>query len=175
VELAPGIRRGTRADAAELLAIYAPLVETTAITFETVPPSVGDFGDRIEKANESHAWLVLQREGRLAGYAYGGSHRARAAYGHSAEVSVYLHEDFRGKGVGMALYSALFPLLADLGYYHAYAGITLPNEASVALHKSAGFGEIGVFPSVGYKFGQWHDVSWWHRVLREGKPEGSVE
>ncbi len=160
---------------AELLAIYAPIVETTAISFELVPPSVEEFAGRIESSNRAHAWLVMEREGRLAGYAYGGSHRARAAYRHSTEVSVYLHADYRGKGVGIALYDALFPLLAELGYYHAYAGITLPNEASVALHRKARFVQIGTFPSVGFKFGEWHDVSWWHRQLREGLPEGSRE
>ncbi len=173
MQLAPGIRRATRGDAAELLAIYAPIVETTAISFELVPPSVDEFAGRIEASNRAHAWLVMEREGRLAGYAYGGSHRARAAYNYSTEVSVYLHEDARGQGVGMALYQALFPLLAELGYYHAFAGITLPNDASTALHRKAGFTRIGVFPKVGFKFAAWHDVSWWHRPLREGQPEGS--
>jgi phosphinothricin acetyltransferase len=69
--------------------------------------------------------------------------------------------------VGVALYEALFPLLAELGYFHAYAGITLPNEASVALHRKMGFAPIGTFPSVGFKFERWHDVSWWHRPLRD--------
>lgn len=164
------IRHATRADAAAALAIYAPIVRDTVISFEAEPPLESEFAERIETCNHTHAWLIAEADGALAGYAYGTSHRARHAYRYSTEVSVYIHEAHRGRGVGRRLYQRLFDELAALGYYHAYAGITLPNEGSTRLHAAVGFRHIGTFPRVGFKFGAWHDVSWWHRVLREGTP-----
>ncbi len=164
------IRCATAADAPALHAIYAPIVEHTAISFELTVPSVEEFAGRIDAANRSHAWLLAERDGRPVGYAYGTAHRSRAAYRFSTETSVYVHEDVRGQGVGSSLYRSLFDELARLGYFHAYAGITVPNPASEAAHRRAGFAHIGTFPRVGFKFGRWHDVSWWHRVLREGVP-----
>lgn len=165
------IRPATTDDAAAALAIYAPIVENTAISFETEAPGLDAFAGRIAASNDSHAWLVASRGGRLAGYAYGTSHRARHAYRFSTEVSVYVHEDQRGGGVGRSLYQALFQVLAERGYYHAFAGITVPNEGSIGLHRAVGFRHVGTFPQVGFKFGAWHDVSWWHRPLRPGIPE----
>ena len=92
-------------------------------------------------------------------------HRPREAYRFSAEVSVYVHPRFRGKGVGKKLYTALFDSIRKLGFHFAYAGITLPNDASVALHKACGFSEIGTFSEVGFKYDSWHDVSWWQRKI----------
>lgn len=165
------IRHATAADAEAALRIYAPIVRDTAISFESEPPDLAEFVERIETCNRTHAWLVAQAGDVLAGYAYGTSHRARHAYRFSTEVSVYIHERHRGKGLGRRLYARLFDELAALGYYHAFAGITVPNDGSTRLHAAVGFRHVGTFPQVGFKFGAWHDVSWWHRVLREGKPE----
>lgn len=165
------IRTATADDAAEALAIYAPIVRDTAISFETEVPSTEEFAARIESSNLNHAWLVGLSGGELAGYAYGTAHRGRHAYRFSTEVSVYVHAGHRGSGVGRRLYDRLFERLAELGYYHAYAGITLPNDGSTGLHGAVGFRHIGTFPKVGFKFGAWHDVSWWHRPLRPGVPE----
>ena len=166
----PRIRRATPADAPAVLAIYAPIVATTAISFETTPPGEVEVAARIESANATHAWLVAEADGVIAGYAYAMPHRARQAYRYSTETSVYVHADHHGRGVGAALYRRLFADLVQRGYFHAFAGITLPNGASTALHASAGFRHVGTFPRVGFKFGQWHDVSWWHRALRAGVP-----
>lgn len=166
----PTIRQGTTDDAAELLEIYRPVVEETSISFELEVPSVEEFARRIAVSNEKHLWLVAEIDGVLAGYAYAGSHRARAAYGYSTEVSAYLHADFRGQGLGTALYKKLFEELEDYPYFHAYAGITMPNDASVGLHKSVGFSYVGTFENVGFKYNRWHDVSWWYRQLKPGLP-----
>ncbi len=164
------IRPATPEDAGSLLAIYAPIVTDTTVSFETVPPGEAEFGQRIATANRDHAWLLAERRGRAAGYAYATRHRAREAYRYSTEVSVYVHPDHRGSGVASALYQQLFETLGELGYYHAYAGITVPNPASMALHRHMGFRRVGTLPRVGFKFGKWRDVSWWHRQLRSGIP-----
>ena len=164
------IRQAAETDARELLAIYRPFVEASVVSFETVAPTVDEFAARIAKAVAGWQWLVAEHDGRCVGYAYGGVHRERAAYRWSAEVSAYMHADYRRQGIGRALYLRLFDDLAERGYCGAFAGITLPNDGSVALHRSVGFEVIGVFRSVGRKFGKWHDVAWYQRVLRDSPP-----
>ena len=164
------LRDATLTDAQPLLAIYRPFVTDTTVSFEIVPPTVDEFRARIQKALDSWAWLVAEVEGVPVGYAYGSQHRAREAYQWSVEVSAYIRADYRGKGLGRKLYGALLPRLAALGYCNAYAGITLPNEASVGFHRAMGFEEIGVFKSVGWKFGRWHDVAWFQLPIRERPP-----
>ena len=161
------IRRATAADAAAIASIYRPYVERTAISFETVAPTADEMGERIAKALAHWDWLVAEEGGQCVGYAYGSSHRARAAYRYSAEVSAYLEPSHHGRGLGTRLYAALFDSLAVRGYCNALAGIALPNEASVRLHRSVGFQPIGVFHAVGRKFGRWHDVAWFERRLRD--------
>lgn len=173
-ELPHGISLRTAApdDAAALLAIYAPIVRDTSISFETQVPTTAEFAARIAAVLERHQWLVAeQAAGALVGYAYGGPHRARAAYRYATETSVYVAPEAQGAGVGRALYEQLFADLVRLGYFHAYAGITLPNSASDHLHHACGFTEIGRFPRVGFKHGRWHDVGWYHRELRAGLPD----
>jgi phosphinothricin acetyltransferase len=164
------IRDAVSADTEALLAIYRPLVVETSVSFELEPPSAAEFEQRILAAQSRWAWLVAERGDQLLGYAYGSSFRSRAAYQWSVETSAYVHGAHRGQGVGKALYARLLAVLADRGYCTAYAGITLPNEASIRLHRSLGFGEVGVFRRAGRKFGRWHDVSWWQRELRERPP-----
>ena len=159
------IRQAKPTDAAHLLEIYSPVVESTSVSFELVPPTADEFALRIASSIESHDWLVMEDAGRMAGYAYATPHRAREAYQYSVETSVYIHPDHREKGVGKKLYEALFVSLQSRGFHNAYAGITLPNEASIALHKSFGFESIGVFREIGFKHGGWHNVSWWQRKI----------
>ena len=160
------IRPAVRSDAAALLEIYAPYVVGSSFTFELEAPSVAEFGDRIEQISAKTAWLVCERGGMLAGYAYASEHRSRKAYQWSVEVSVYVREAFRNQGVARELYGILFERLRQLGYFNAYAGITLPNGPSVALHESLAFESIGVYRSIGYKLGAWHDVGWWQLQLQ---------
>ena len=159
------LRRATLADAPACLAIYRPFVETTAVSFEEVVPSVEEFAGRIEDSLSTWTWLVAEHDGRCIGYAYGHSHRARAAYRWSVEVTIYVDSDHRRQGVGRQLYEQLFADLAQLGYCNAFAGITQPNESSMALHRAVGFEYIGTFKSVGRKFDRWHDVAWFQRKL----------
>ncbi|MFN8587588.1 MAG: arsinothricin resistance N-acetyltransferase ArsN1 family B [Candidatus Eisenbacteria bacterium] len=161
------IRPARETDAAALLAIYAPFVATTAVSFEETVPTPDEFAARIRTAQERWAWLAAESGGAVVGYAYAGAHRARAAYRHSVEVSAYVAPEARRRGVARALYAELFARLAELGYCNAYAGIALPNDASLALHRALGFADVGVFRRVGRKFGRWHDVAWLHRVLRD--------
>ena len=165
------VRSATLDDAEPLLAIYRPFVLETAISFELEPPSIAEFRERIERSLGEWAWLVAERGGRPIGYAYATPHRSRGAYKWSVEPSVYVHEGSHRQGIGTLLYEALLPLLTQKGYCNAYAGITLPNDASVALHRRLGFQAAGVFRSVGHKFGAWHDVSWWHLRLRPEPPQ----
>jgi phosphinothricin acetyltransferase len=164
------IRAASETDAPALLAIYAPFVERTAVSFETVVPSVEEFAARVRKCTAQWAWLVAEHDGRCLGYAYASMHRERAAYRWSAETSAYVDSSAQRRGVGKALYLALFDALIAKGYCNAYAGMTLPNDASVALHRRVGFEPIGVFRRVGYKFGAWHDVAWAQRKLRDDAP-----
>jgi phosphinothricin acetyltransferase len=164
------IRDAVSADTEALLAIYRPFVLETSVSFELTPPSAAEFGQRIAAAQSQWAWLVAERDGALLGYAYGSAFRSRPAYRWSVETSAYVHAAHRGQGVGRALYERLLRLLADKGYCMAYAGIALPNEASVRLHEALGFRDVGVFRRAGRKFGQWHDVSWWQRELRDLPP-----
>jgi phosphinothricin acetyltransferase len=154
-------------DAAAIQAIYAPIVRETAISFEYDPPDVAEMAARIRKVLVSRPWLVYRDQGRVLGYAYAGVFRERRAYDWSTEVSVYVHSEARGRGVGKELYATLFDVLRALNYRQAIAGATLPNEQSERLHEALGFTRIGVFPAVGYKFGQWHDVIFWALALHD--------
>jgi L-amino acid N-acyltransferase YncA len=159
------VRAATAEDGAACAAIYVPYVTDTAITFETEPPDAAEMAARIEAANELYAWLVLEDGGRVCGYAYGGAFRARAAYRFSCEVSVYVERGRARTGAGRALYAALFERLAERGFHTAVAGMTLPNESSVGLHRAMGFEDVGVFREVGRKLGAWHDVGWMQRAI----------
>jgi L-amino acid N-acyltransferase YncA len=161
------IRLATPDDTPGVQAIYAPIVRETAISFELEPPTVAEMQQRIVQTLEHWPWLVCERRGDILGYVYASQHRTRPAYQWSVDVSVYVHPNARRSGVGQALYRSLFALLALQGFYQAYAGITLPNPASVGLHESLGFQPVGVYRDVGYKLGAWHDVGWWQLALRE--------
>ncbi|MBV9788020.1 MAG: N-acetyltransferase [Chloroflexi bacterium] len=162
---APTIREATPDDAAQIQAIYAPIVSTTTISFELEPPSIDEIRRRILHTSPKLPWLVCERDGIL-GYAYASQHRSRAAYQWSVDVSVYVHEQARRMHIGRALYTALFKILALQGFFNAYAGIALPNPASVGIHESLGFVPVGVYRGVGYKLGAWHDVGWWQLSLQ---------
>ena len=164
------IRQATPADAPALVKIYAPYVESTSVSFETVVPSVDDFAARIATSLSKWQYLVAESDGDVAGYAYGSTHRERAAYRYSVEVSAYLEPRFQRQGIGSALYRRLFDDLIAKGYCSAFAGITVPNDASVGMHLSVGFERIGVFKRIGWKFDRWHDVLWMQRRLRDAPP-----
>jgi L-amino acid N-acyltransferase YncA len=159
-------RAATAEDAPAIQGIYAPVVLDSFASFEDIPPDVAEIGRRM-LARPRLPWLVAEDAGRVAGYAYAAQHRQRAAYRWSAEVSVYLDPGYHGRGFGRALYERLITEVTGLGYVSAFAGIALPNDASVRLHEAAGFEPIGVFGHAGFKNGGWHGVGWWQRALRE--------
>jgi phosphinothricin acetyltransferase len=163
------IRIARAADAGEVLEIYAPNVTDAFTSFELVPPTVEEMRSRIARTLAAYPWLVHDEAGRILGYAYGGVHRERAAYLWSADVSCYVRPEARGRGIGKSLYVDLLRRLEEQGFRNAYAGIALPNEASVRLHESVGFEPIGVYRGVGFKRGEWRDVGWWGRRLGELK------
>lgn len=162
------VRDATVADAGACAGIYAPYVNDTAISFELVPPTPTEMAERIRTALDRHAWVVLEQDARVVGYAYGGSFKAREAYRWSCEVSVYVEQGQTGRGAGRSLYEALFHRLADRGLRTAVAGMTVPNEASVALHRSLGFEPVGTYWRIGYKLGRWRDVTWMQRPIGDG-------
>ncbi len=152
-------------DSAACAAIYAPFVARSWVSFELDPPDAEAMASRIATYGASHAWLVAEIGGAVAGYAYGSSHRDRAAYASSCDVAVYVDPGHARQGVGRALYDELLPLLATNGFHAAFAGIALPNQASIGLHEAMGFAPVGIYREVGWKLGGWRDVGWWQRLL----------
>ena len=159
------LRPATAADAAACAAIYAPFVTDNWVSFELEPPDAAAMAERIANYCANHAWLVAEVDGAIAGYAYGSPHRERAAYASSCDVAVYVDPARARRGIGRALYAELLPILAGRGYHAAFAGIALPNEASVGLHEAMGFTPVGIYREVGWKMGAWRDVGWWQRLL----------
>ena len=155
-------------DAPAVQAIYAPIVEQTAISFELEPPTVDEIRRRMVYTLETFPWLVhLDAAGAVNAYVYASRYRERAAYQWSVDVSAYVRADSRGQGLAKRLYERLFADLVALGCCQALAGITLPNAGSVALHRSVGFEQLCVTRRVGHKLGAWHDVSLWQRPLQD--------
>jgi phosphinothricin acetyltransferase len=164
------IRSVERSDAPAIRDIYAPFVSGSATSFEVEPPDAAEMERRIQEQRDRYPWLVYEADGAVLGYAYASPHRAaRKAYQWCVEVSIYIHEDARRRGIGRALYGSLFDLLRGQGYVNAYAGITLPNPGSLRLHESMGFAPIGVYPRIGFKFGTWHDVIWLQLRLQDAE------
>jgi phosphinothricin acetyltransferase len=167
------IRPARSDDAAGIAAVYAPHVETGYASFEEHAPEPATVLGRMTE-EPALPWLVAVDDGRIVGFAYAAAHRARPAYRWSVDVSVYLDPAETGRGVGSALYARLLPLVRDLGYVSAYAGIALPNDTSVRLHERNGFVPVGVYRHVGHKMGAWRDVGWWQLALVE-PPERPAE
>lgn len=159
------IRLATPADGAACAAIYRPYVERTGITFELVPPTPEEMAARIERVLARTPWLVAELDGVVRGYAYGSRHRERAAYDWTVETTVYVDEAAARRGIGRACMTALLEILRLQGFHLAVAGVTLPNDGSVGLHRALGFDPIGEYPAIGFKLGRWHAVAWFAREL----------
>lgn len=160
-------------DAAACVAIYAPHVESGATSFEEEPPDPTRFAERIAHLAKTYPWLAAECDGEVVGYAYACPHRARPAYRWAVEVSVYVAREAHNRGHGRALYTELIERLRRQRFHIACAGITLPNQASIALHESIGFVPVGIYRRIGWKDGSWRDVGWWQLELQpqgKGKP-----
>ncbi|MEN6596122.1 MAG: N-acetyltransferase family protein [Clostridiaceae bacterium] len=167
------IRRARESDAEELLAIYAPYVTDTPVTFEYEVPSLAEFTGRIRSVSADYPYLVCERGGKIAGYAYAHRYKERAAYQWDAELSVYLEGGSRGRGLGKSFYTALMELLPLQNVKNVYGCVLCPNESSERLHDSLGFSRVGVFRSTGYKCGAWRDVVWFEKQIApyDSEPE----
>lgn len=161
------IRLATASDSEEILAIYAPYVKDTAISFETELPEIGEFTRRIERIAAKYPYLVCQIDGRIVGYAYASRHMERAAYRFNVETSIYVSQGHHGRGVAGKLYGCLLELAGRLGYCNAYAGITVPNEKSMRFHQKFGFSVVGTYHETGYKFETWHAVALLEKSIRQ--------
>lgn len=166
------IRMAAPSDAEALLAIYAPYVEHTAVSFEYDVPSPEVFAERIRSTLERYPYLVAQRGGEIAGYAYTGPFRTRKAYSWGAETSIYVRQDLRGQGVGGRLYGALEAVSKRQNILNLNACIAFPEEAdeyltqdSVRFHAHLGYRTVGTFRRCGYKFGRWYDMVWMEKLI----------
>jgi phosphinothricin acetyltransferase len=155
------IRRASPADAAAVAAIYNWYVANTVITFELDPVPAAEMARRIETVLTAHEWLALESGNELLGYAYAGRYHARAAYGYTAESTIYLRHGLEGRGLGTTLYAELVRRIFGLGYRSLIGGIALPNEPSVRLHEKLGFEKVSHLRRVGRKFERWIDVGHW--------------
>lgn len=158
-------------DAAKILAIYAPYIEHTAITFETDVPSLEAFTCRVEEIAAQFPYLVLEEGDEMIGYAYAHRQAERAAFDWNAELSIYLKEGFAGRGIGRSFYRLLEELLEMQGYVNFFGIITGSNAGSIAMHERMGYKKIAVHERTGWKFGMWHDTVWMHRRVSEGTPQ----
>ena len=160
------IRIATKADVPAILAIYAPYVTDTTITFEYDVPTQTEFLERFCRITAEFPWLVWEEGSEILGYAYACHPFERAAYSWCAEPSIYLTPEAQGRGIGRKLYLALEELLKGLGYRMLYALITGENQGSVAFHEKLGYTFAGKLRTAGYKMGRWCDVFWLEKQLR---------
>jgi phosphinothricin acetyltransferase len=165
------IRLIEQTDAQATLNIYAPYVQQTAVSFEYEVPTIQEWEKRIETYSNDCPWLVCEQQGKVVGYAYAGKHRSRVAYAWSAELAVYILEQFHGFGIAAALYKTLFDLLRLQGYVNALAGVTIPNAKSENFHLKMGFEDVGIYKNVGYKIGDWHSTRWFQLALQPHEKE----
>ena len=161
------IRFATTSDASQMLQILSPVVETTAISFLTAPPSEAEFANKIQTVSARYPWLVCENAGKIVGYAYASQHRGLGAFQWSVETAIYVSPAAQKKGIATELYQKLFQILRAQSFYTAYAGITLPNAASVRLHEKLGFEQFCIYGSVGFKLGKWRDMGWWKLALQK--------
>jgi len=168
------IRLAEEPDAPAIAAIYAPIVTETTISFEEEPPDAVEMARRIREGRPLHPWLVAEDPTSppgppaIAGYAAATPFRSRPAYRWAVETSVYVAAERRRRGVASALYRRLLARLAAQGFRRAVAGVTLPNDPSLAFHRRHGFRPLGTGDRIGWKHGRWLDVAWLQRDLGTG-------
>lgn len=159
------IRLACPEDAENLLAVYAPYVEHTAITFEYVVPTVEEFRQRISHTLERFPYLAAEADGKIVGYAYASPFKTRAAYDWAVETSIYVDQAEKGRGIGKMLYQNLEELLKKQHIINVNACITYPNSDSIAFHEALGYKTVAHFTKCGYKLGQWHDMIWMEKMV----------
>jgi phosphinothricin acetyltransferase len=161
------IRIAKEADIEEILAIYAPYVRETAITFEYTVPTLEEFRERMRKTLTKYPYLVAVQEAEILGYAYASEFKNRAAYDWAVETTIYVKQDSRKSGVGKKLYQALEEVLKRQNICNLYACIAYPNPGSIGFHEHLGYQTIGHFSKCGYKFETWYDMIWMEKMIAE--------
>lgn len=159
------IRKATLNDAQAITDIYNYYIENTVVTFDEQPLEVATITEKMQSVMKTYSWLVTEVSGKVVGFAYASEWRAKSAYKHSVESTIYLGPETTGMGLGLPLYSELFRQLKAMHIHTAIGVLSVPNEASVALHKKMGFVKAAHFKEVGLKFGQWIDVEYWQLML----------
>ena len=153
------IRLANISDSNSILLIYSPYIENTAVSFEIETPAIEEFADRISKISEKFPYLVYCVNGNIIAYAYASKHAERAAYNYDVDLSIYVLPQYHGRHIATKLYSCLFEILKEQGFYNAYASYTEPNIKSKCFHEKFGFSTVGTYHKVGYKFDKWHDLT----------------
>ena len=170
----------TTADTADLLGIYAPYVESTAISFEYEPPTEAEFADRIRSISARYPYIKAVEGGETVGYAYANTFKGRRAYDWSVETTIYVRQDRHGQGIGRALYEALEKSLKDMGILNMNACIAAPKQLaadphlsadSIHFHERMGFVPVGTFHDSGYKFDTWYDMIWMEKMIGQHAKE----
>lgn len=166
------IRIASPSDAPELLAIYAPYITKTAISFEYDVPSVEEFADRIRTTLEKYPYLAAESDGHIVGYCYVSILHGRQAYGWSVETSIYVEQNCKHLGIGRKLHDALEQALSAMGILNLYACIAFPigedpylTEDSVHFHEHMGYEHTAHFHKCGYKFNRWYDIVWLEKTI----------
>lgn len=161
------VRPATPADAAALAEIYAPSVLQRPTSFELHAPDADEMAARLARVTSTWPWFVAEQGGQVLGYCYASAFAEREAYRWSVTTTAYVRDGHHRRGIGRALYARLLDALRRQGAVRAFAGITLPNEDSVGLHRAMGFEPVGLYPQAGFKLGRWWDVAWYGLALRE--------
>ena len=166
------IREAKKEDTGKIREIYAPYIMNTAITFRDELSDFEENKKEIIEISKSHAYVVVQEDDEILGYAYAAPVREQAAYNHSVETSIYLRPEVKGKNLGRKLYEKLYEILKNKGYSNLYAVIAVSDEqdeylpeGSVAFHKKMGFEIVGKLNNCGKKFGHVYSVVWMEKVI----------
>ncbi len=168
------IRAAVLEDAESILEIYAFYVENTAITFEHEVPSLAEFTERMKQIMKKYPYIVIEKEGRIEGYAYANAFRSKAAYGWACEMTIYLKHGRQKCGMGRKLYEALEEKLKHMGILNCYACIGYPQVEdeflttnSADFHAHLGYQKAGIFHKCGYKFNRWYDMIYMEKIIGE--------
>jgi phosphinothricin acetyltransferase len=163
------IRHCAPGDYGAVVSIYNYYIENSHATFSTTPYSIGERAPWFSQFNESgpNQLLVAENDDTVLGFCCSTPFSKRAAYDVSVETTVYLATEATGRGIGKQLYEMLLENLSGIGLHGAYAGIALPNDASVKLHESLGFRKVGVYEEVGWKFDKYWSVAWYELRIQD--------
>ena len=164
----PTIRLASLDDLPAILAISNHYVLHSTANFAIEPELLESWQESFLATSDKYPWFVAaDTEGVILGFAKASPWKGRCAYEYAAEITVYVQPDQHGRGIGRALYEKLLTTMKAQGFQSVLGGIALPNDASVALHEALGMKRVAVLERVGWKFGRWHDVGYWQRLLQD--------